>query len=148
MSDNLHLTKLLTILRDPLPQRFTFLGAKVNPTAFTTVQVAQQMRMYCVWWGCFVFVLSRVHDNRWCLYAKCPTKIDWLAKKFAIQQICTYSSLLPLLFILPFFLFPVSPLLRIFPLFRMSTTFSPMTMAPVLTPLRTPLSAFVSDLRT
>ena len=39
VSDNLHLSELFAILRDPGPQRFTSFGALLNLTAFAVVQI-------------------------------------------------------------------------------------------------------------
>ena len=39
LSNNLHLSELFAILRVPRPQRFTFFGAELNPTAFAIVQI-------------------------------------------------------------------------------------------------------------
>ena len=37
--DNLHLTELIAILRDPCPQRIPSLSAILNPTAFALIQI-------------------------------------------------------------------------------------------------------------
>ena len=39
VSNNLHLTELFAILRDPSPQRITFFGAILNPATFPKVQI-------------------------------------------------------------------------------------------------------------
>ena len=39
LSDNLHLSELFAILRDPLPQKFTSFSAILNPTSFAIVQI-------------------------------------------------------------------------------------------------------------
>ena len=39
VSNNLHLTELFAILRDPSPQRITFFGAILNPATFPIVQI-------------------------------------------------------------------------------------------------------------
>ena len=46
VSNNLHLSELLAILRDPRPQRFTSFGAIQNPTAFAIVQIEASNVIY------------------------------------------------------------------------------------------------------
>ena len=65
----------------------------------TVLHGAQQEKYACVLRPvrCSVFTIRRVHDSRWCLCAKCPTKksTDWqrnLQSDLAVQEICTNSS--------------------------------------------------------
>ena len=48
VSNNLHLTELFAILRNPSPQRITFFGATLNPAAIPIVQIEASYLTHCL----------------------------------------------------------------------------------------------------